>query len=182
MGCSIRSENRSCTHARRLRTTASQANRQGEALQAKPRKPSAMQQTQNSPNPGRPRCSTACRPHCKAQCLANAARGKHCKTNYLADVACRRHAETSCLANVDCRGHRQTQGVSAHSLSMTESHRSHAAREASRDSRKPSCPAAHEGNHQIRKKPRASNSADAQASQQATIKSAELAGPDQGGC
>ena len=79
-------------------------------------------------------------------------------------------------------GHRQTQGVSAHSLSMTESHRSHAARKASRDSCKPSCPAAHEGNHQICKKPRASNSADAQASQQATIESAELAGPDQGGC
>ena len=52
----------------------------GRARQAKPRKPSATQQTQNSANHGRPRCSMACRPHCKAQCLANVAREKHCET------------------------------------------------------------------------------------------------------
>ena len=91
--------------------------------------------------PCRKQCSTACAPHFKTQCLANAAHREHCKTKGLADAACRRHAETQCYANVAGRGHRQVRRVCAHRLSTTVSHRSHAARKASTGSRKPGCPA-----------------------------------------
>ena len=46
--------------------------------------------------PCRTQCSTACAPHFKTPCLANAAHGEHCKTTGLADAPCRRYAETLC--------------------------------------------------------------------------------------